>query len=147
MQFDPKFLELPPSMLLATFNKIPTRPTAQVELKYEEESNYLKVLVTEANNVAMTNFVARYAGSELELSANKYDPIAKQTEEIWYSWDEHHRFSSEEEALCWMVLLASDVGCPGQARVDMPKARTSPLWSKLWTEIKHLHPVASVMLM
>lgn len=154
MQFNTRFLELPGIVQLATFQPIPTRPTAEVELKFDERMKAILCVVHESKHAdsPMHNTIARVRGGDLEVCHPKYDPATKKTTDIWYDWDHRHdpnkpaRFSSEEEALCWMVLLASDVGCPGQARVDMPQAIPSPLWSQLVTEMKNLHAVASVML-
>lgn|SRR5512135_1975690 len=144
--WDTRFLELPPGkVLLASFDKIPTRPTAAIDLKFEEQTNSVLLQVTESKQTA-SSYVARYNGDKLELSGHKYNEQTKQVDSVWYDWNSQPRFQNEEEALCWMVLLFSDVGCPNQARADMPTARTSNLWSKLWREMQHLHPVAFVML-
>jgi hypothetical protein len=152
------FLELPQGhkagkVLLATHTKIPTRPTAEVDLKYVEETNELHLQVVESKNQPkMINVVARYAGTALEVCHHQYDPATKKTTDVWYRWDHQHdpkkppRFSSEVEALCWMVLVASDVGCPGQARADLMRAQKSKFWTKLLDEMKDLQAVASVML-
>jgi len=145
--WDTKFLELPQRrMLLAKFNKVPTRPTAHIELFFEEDTNAVVVKVIEKGRQPMTNFAARYDGDKLELGGSNYDAKTQESIPVWYPWNDRARFQSEKEALCWMVLLMSDVSCPGQARVDMPKALASSLWTKLWDEMRNLHPVASVML-
>jgi len=152
--WDTRFLELPPGkVLLATHKSIPTRPTAEVDLKFITEINSLDLQVVEnKNQPKMVTVVARYNGRLLELRSPKYNSSTQQTEESWRAWNHQHdpnqppRFQSEEEALCWMTLVASDVGCPGQARADFPIAIKSPLWTALWDEMQRLQAVASVML-
>jgi hypothetical protein len=150
--WDPKFLELPHDrMLLAKFDKVPTRPTAHVLLQFDPDDNRVVVRVMEEGVQKMETVAARYDGDKLELRSPKYNAVTKKSEDFWRAWDYQYdgkppRFQSELEALCWMTLVCSDVGCPNQARSDMPQAMRSTLWSKLWSEIKKLHPVASVML-
>jgi len=138
-------------MLLARFNKVPTRPTVHVLLQFDPHYNAVVVRVMEEGSQKMETVAARYDGDKLELRVPKYNATTKQSEDAWRAWDFQYdskppRFQSPEEALCWMTLVCSDVGCPNQARSDMPQAMRSTLWSKLWDEMKSLHPVASVML-
>ena len=157
MMPDTRFLELPSGkMLLQSYENVPTRPTAKVELAFVEP-NHVFMRVLENKNSAgpdkpgMDNVIARYDGVSLEICHHSYDADTKKSKGTWYEWNFHHvsgrplAFSTEEEAICWMVLLASDVGCPGQARHDMMEARKSPFWSQLFQEMKDLQPVASVM--
>jgi hypothetical protein len=151
VQFDPKFLELPGIVQLATYKQVPTRPTAEIELKFDEREDAVICIVHESK-IDMVNRVLRVRGGDLEICHVKYDQATKQSTDTWYAWNHQYdpgkssRFSSEEEAMCWMVLLVSDVGCPGQARADFPQTWPSPLWAHLVQEMKNLHTVASVML-
>jgi hypothetical protein len=153
MQFDPRFLELPGIMKLATFQSIPARPTAEVELKFDEKMKATLCIVHESKNAdaLMVNTIARVQGGNLELCYIRSDQV-RSGQDFWYDWNNQLDpakpviFSSEEEALCWMVLLASDVGCPGQARADFPQAKSAIFWPTLLREMKDLHAIASVML-
>ena len=134
--------------ILGVFSQIPSRPTAFVELGYAEKTNAIICVVHERQDPAhpMENKVARFRGDYVELCHSKYDSATRSSTDVWYEWNHNpSRFSSEEEALCWMILLYSDVGCPFQARTDMKQTIGSSLWKDLLDEMKKLQPVASVM--
>ena len=144
--WDTSFLELPRSrMLLSTYETIPTRPTAKVELHYYLDTQTVTLMVVESNQMGTSANVIRFS-NVLEYSVTKFDPESRSTKCEWRAWHSTKRFSSEVEALCWMVLCSTDVGCPAQARSDMPEAIKSPLWNEILEEMKRLGPVASVML-
>jgi hypothetical protein len=138
-------------MRLTTYKHIPTRPTAEIELEFDEKDDSV-VCIVHDSKVDMINRILRVHDGNLEICHSRHDPATKKSTDTWYAWNRQDdpskppRFSSEEEAVCWMVLLASDVGCPGQARADFPEAWKSSLWTHLVREMKDLHSVASVML-
>lgn len=146
--FDTRFLELPPGkVLLATLKNIPTRPTAEIDLKFVEKTNSIDLQVVENKmQPKMVSYVARWNGETLEFCFPQYDNRLKRAVDNWSAWDTHKRWSNEVEGLCYRVLLSSDVGCPNQAQADFPTAIKSPLWTALWNEMQRLQAVASVML-
>ena len=133
--------------ILGVYKRVPTRPTAFIELGYVMATDAIVCVVYEQQHTPRTETtVARIIGPDLELCYPKYDQATQKSVNVWHKWNERPRFQTEVEALCYAVILFSDVGCPNQARSDFPKAIKSTLWSNLLTEMKNLQPVASVML-
>ncbi len=139
------FLELPRKWILRTYEQIPTRPTAQIELSYDYLMDAVKCVVTEGKMEGRINTVARFS-SNLEFSWPKYNDKTKKCDEAWSDWNVSGRYQNAVEALCHRILLASDVGCPAQARVDFPEAIKSEFWTQLMQDMENFYSVASVML-
>jgi hypothetical protein len=139
-----KNLELPGITKLTGPRKgIPTRPTAEMLLVYDERIDSVICRVREGDQ---ENNTLKWDGQRLQIMTMKYEPKAQQALPVWRDWNVMQHTKNETETACWMLLLMSDVFCPNQARADFAQAIQSTFWQELLLEMSLLQAVASIML-
>lgn len=134
--WDTKYLSLPNDrmILLKTYDSIPLRPTARIDLLFDPVEKAILCMVREGDN---ENVAAKETDSGLLLPSGK---------DSWGPFSPSRLASTPAEAACLAVLRRSDVFCGSQAHTDFHSASVYPFWDALLADMRALLPAACVML-
>jgi len=120
---------------LKTYDSVPFRPTARIDLLFDPVERAVLCTVIEGSNESV---VLKCSDSGILFQSGRDE---------WLGFRPGpSRLSTPAGAACLAVLKHSDVFCPSQAISDFPAAASAPIWEELLEDIVALLPVAAVML-